>query len=188
MEIFVFCLMFIIFSIGGGILYLIYLPFKIYLTRKQKLSRELSRKINIAYVLTILFTIIYITYDSLYPSESFYEEEFKTVTLREIPESAEFIEKSASYPDFKGEYCSSSQIKLSKSDYDKLLKELNDDKKITEEKEIVFFSEFKNTLKEKEETKIIKKFTRKIEGEEDHYLNIFFYNDEQTIFVNICVT
>lgn len=184
MEIFVFCLMFIIFSIAGGILYLIYLPLKVYLKRKQKLSHELSRKINITYVLTILITIIYITYDSLYPSESFYEEEFKTVTLREIPESAEFIEKSASYPDFHGDYCSSSQIKLSKSDYEKLLKGLDNDRRITEE-EIISSSESKNTLNE---SKIIKQFKRKIEGEEDHSLNIFFCNDKQTIIVNVCVT
>ena len=188
MGIYVFILAFFILSIGGGILYLIYLPFKIYLKKKQKLSRELSRKINIIYILTIAVAIIYFTYDSLFPSESLYKQEYKSVTLREIPESAVFIEKSASYPDFHGEYCSSSQIKLSKSDYTKILKDLSHDKRITEEKEITYFSEFSNTLKDKKESNIIRKFTRKIEGEEDHYLTILFYNDSQTIFVNICVT
>jgi len=188
MEIFVFGLMFIIFTIGGGILYLIYLPFKIYFIRTQKLSPVLSRKINIVYVLTILLAIAYFTYDSLFPSESFYEEEFKTVTLREIPESGEFIEKSASYPDFHGNYCSSSQIKLSNSDYKKLLEGLSNDKRIAEEKEITYFAEFSNTLKGKKTNSITRKFTRKIEGKENYHLTILFYNDNQTVFVNICVT
>jgi len=178
----------VIFAIGGGIIYLLYLPLKNYLLKKGKLTPIRSRQINITYVLLLFLLALYSTYDAFFPSESFYIDEYKKVTLRDIPASAKFISTHSSYPDFHGDYCSSSQIKLSEKDYAELLNGLNNDTRIGEDMQIKGFVEFNETLQEKNEDKIIKSFVREIPGEEDHYLYIGFYNDNQTIFVNICVT
>lgn len=178
---FIICL--IIFSVLGAIVYLIYLPLKIYLKENGKLTILTSKKVNIAYIFIILLAAIFYTYDGACPRESFYEEEFKYVTLRKIPESAEFISKEASYPDFHGDYCSSALVQFSEKDYQKLLNELNNDPALTPSKE-----DFGN-FEEKQESPghVVKSFDRKIKGEEDEFLNIQFY-DNNTVMINVCIT
>jgi hypothetical protein len=152
------------------------------------LTPRKSKQINLIYIFLLFLFTAYQTYDAFFPSESFYEDEFETVTLREIPKSAEFISKKSSYPDFHGDYCSSSQIKLSKEDYQKLLTELESDNQFTANGQNIGFEEFFYTLGNKTEKKFTTSFIRQIEGEEDHYLYIAFYDDKQTIFVNVCLT
>lgn len=178
----------IVVGICGGVLYLVYLPIRNRLLRENKLTFKTSKLINRIYVLILFLFSAYQTFDAFFPSEGFYKDEFKTVTLREIPESATFIAKSASYPDFHGDYCSSSQIKLSKEEYQKLLRELKSDLRMKYKEELVGSEEFDDVLRAKTEDKIVASFTRPVKGEEDRYYYISFYDDQQTIFVNICVT
>jgi hypothetical protein len=175
-------------GICGGIIYLIYLPIKRKLLKSGKLTPAKSKRINIIYIFLLFLFSAYQTFDAFFPSESFYEEEFKTVTLREIPKSAKFVSKKSSYPDFQGDYCSSSQIKLSKEDYQKLLTQLKSDNQFTENGQNIGFEEFFYTLGNKTEKKFTASFIRQIKGEEDHYLNIAFYDDNQTIFINVYVS
>jgi hypothetical protein len=152
------------------------------------LKRKGYKKLGISILCVIILSLSYMFYTALYPTDDFYFEEFKQVTLREIPNSAEIMEKSCSYPDFHGDYCSSSQVKLSKEDYLKLLREMENDNRLTKTTQMNGFQEFSNTIGGKKESNIIKGFTRVIVGEEDQYLYIGFYNDNETIFVNVCVT
>ena len=175
-------------GIAGGIIYLIYLPIKNQLIKKSKLTIVRSKQINRIYILSLLVFSIYQTYDAFFPSESFYKDEFENVTLREIPKSAQIIFKKSSYPDFHGDYASSSQIKLSKEDYNKLLKELNSDNQFSKDGQIIGFEEFDYTLNNKDQNNISVSFTRPIKDKEDCYLFIGFYNDNQTIFVNKSIT
>ena len=66
--------------------------------------------------------------------------------------------------------------------------ELKSDKQFTENGQSIGSEEFIYTLENKSENKILNSFTRQIENEEDHYLYIAFYDDKETVFVNICVT
>ena len=134
MEIFgliMFFVILIVVGFVGGLLYLLYLPIKKSLIKNGKLKGYRSSQINIAYVSFLVLLSVYLTFDAFFPSQEFYKQEFKTVTLREIPKSAEFVKMTSSYPDLQGEYCSSSQIKLSKKDYQQLLSELSSDSTIT---------------------------------------------------------
>jgi hypothetical protein len=171
---FVFLIFLLLAIITGGIVYLLYLPIKLWLIRTGKLSKKLSRKVNLVYVGLLFVTVIAITYTALFPGEEFYAEEFKTVTLRELPDSAEFISKQADYPDFHGDYCSHSIIKLTKTDYNKLLSEIKKDSRLIRE--------------DSNEKKILCHFIRQLPDKQDHYLDISFDNDGQTIYINICVT
>jgi hypothetical protein len=178
----------VVVGLCGGILYLIYLPIRNRLIRKNKLTSETSKLINRIYILILFLFSAHTTFDAFFPSEGFYEGEFKTVTLRDLPKSATFVAKSASYPYVQGEYCSSSQIKLSKEEYQKLLKELQSDGRMKYKRELVGSQEFNDVLRNKTYDKITVSFTRPVKGEEDRCYSISFYDDQQTIFVNICVT
>lgn len=191
MEVFaklIFLAVLLIVGIGGRIIYLLYTPFKIKFLRSGKLTKYWSRKFNITYVCILVMIPAYLTFDAFFPSKSFYEGEFKTVTFRDIPRPAEFIEKTCSYPDFHGEYCSSSQIKLSKADYEKLFSELILDKRFIKSGQTIGSAEFDKSLGNKNSKRITFNFIRPIEGEEDHHLFIGFYDDNETVFVSICVT
>ena len=129
-------------------------------------------------------------YTAIYPLDNFYLSEFKEVTLREAPKSATVINKDASYPDFHGDYCSASLIKVSKDDYSSLLNELNNDKRITKNKpgEIIGSNELDKVMGSLKKEQIIYSFTRIIAGQEDHYLYIGFLDDKQTIVVSVWAT
>lgn len=129
-----FMFVFVAIAVVGGFLYLLYLPVKIWMLKTGRLNRPTSRLVNKVYMALLCLTIIGITYTGVFPDESFYADEFKDVTLRELPESADFVSKWSTYPDFHGEYASQSEIALSKSDFAKLLKELNNDKRMTKAK------------------------------------------------------
>ena len=184
----IFFIVLIVVGIAGVLLYLLYLPIKKRLIKNEKLTKHRSRQINIAYIFVLVLFSAYHAFNAFFPGKGFYEQEFKTVTLREIPKSAEFMEKTSSYPDFHGDYCSSSQIKLSKADYEKLLSELSLDKRLTKNGQVTSSVEFEKSLGDKNPKEIVHNFVRHIDGQEDHYLFIGFYDDNETIFVNICVT
>ena len=126
-------------------------------------------------------------YIAIFPTDEFYYNEFNTVTLRPIPKSAVIIKKSASYPDFHGDYCSVSLIKLSKQDYNKLLNEIKADKRL-HKGDIIGSSELDEVAGKSLDSRVIGVFNRNIPNEEDHYLTIAFLKDKQSIIVNVCVT
>ncbi|MBE7177323.1 MAG: hypothetical protein INR69_13010 [Mucilaginibacter polytrichastri] len=154
------------------------------------LTKKGYKKVGLS--LIIAFTVYsgYSTYTAIYPTDSFYFSEFKKVTLREAPKSATVINKQASYPDFHGDYCSASLITMSNNDYSTLLKELNNDKRITKNKsgEITGSSELYKVMGDLKTKQIIHSFKRSVAGHEDHYLYIGFLVDKRTIVLSVCVT
>ena len=158
------------------------------------INRWLTKK-GIKYVGLFLLIIApiwtaYEVYTAIYPTDSFYFSEFKEVTLREIPKSATVKNKDASYPDFHGDYCSASLITVSKDDYLSLLNELTNDRRITRNDagEFTGSDELEKVMGSFKREQIIHSFTRRIAGQEDHYLYIGFLDDKETIIVSVCVT
>lgn len=166
-------------SVIGAILYLIYLPFKINLKRKERLTRATSRKINIAFLAVIFITACSITYYAAYPPESFYKDEFKSVTGTQMPLSADFISKAASYPDQHGKYYSTALIKLSKSDFNKLFKDVSNNSEMDTDNLNAVLTEQLYP----EHFKLLQSFNRKTTPEDERERNIRFYDDRQTISI-----
>ncbi|MHC1704986.1 MAG: hypothetical protein AB9846_13840 [Tenuifilaceae bacterium] len=179
--------LFIIFA-GIMALSLISLPTIIAYFLNRWLKKKGYKYIGLTLLVIAPLWTIYEVYTSIYPRDSFYLAEFKEVTLRKAPKTAEVIRKSASYPDFHGDYCSTSLIKLSKQDYMDLLKELSEDKRLIKNGELIGSLEFDEVMKNKKTEQIKFSFTRQIVGEEDHYLYIGFLDDQQTIVVYVSVT
>ena len=165
----------VIISLPTVIAYLIYRWF----SKKMKNLKV----IGIALLIIAPIWTIYEIYTAIYPTDSFYFDEFKDITLREIPSSAKIIRKTASYPDFHGDYASVSLIKLSPTDYNSLLIELNNDKRIIKNGELIGSRELDEVIGKLKPDSIVYSFTRKIPNEEDHYLYIGFFNDKSMIIV-----
>jgi hypothetical protein len=151
------------------------------------LSRRGYRKIAIIVLLAFYSFIAYNIYTAIFPTDDFYYDEFRTVTLKPIPKSAVIVKKTASYPDFHGDYTSVSLIKLSKQDYRKLLSEIRADKRL-HKGEIIGSSELDETMGKQFEGRVTAVFNRTIPNESDHYLTIMFLNDAQSIVVYVSVT
>ncbi len=160
--------------------------YKLLTKRGYKLNGYILICINLMLALYLFLTSE--IYEGFYPTNSFYFDEFTEVTLRKPPKSAQIINKFASYPDFHGDYCSASLIKLSKEDYNLLLNELTNDNRIIKGVKLIGSNELDNVIGNYKEENIIHSFTRHIPNEEDHYLYIGFLDDKQTIIVTICVT
>lgn len=186
MELFTFIFCSLIIAFIGFLLYLLYLPLKIWLLKSGRLSREKSKKINIIwFIIIVLFSNIF-TYIAFYPDEEFYAEEYETITLNKLPKSAEFIKKSVSYPDLHGDYCSAALIKISPSDYNKLLKELQKNRSFLKENKIIYNSELNKVLSRKSEYKLRHKFSKSPDSLQNKLLFIGFYNDNKTIIISHC--
>jgi hypothetical protein len=134
-------------------------------------------------ILSLVAIFFYNIYIAVYPADSFYFDDFKTVTSREIPKSAFVIDKSASYPDFHGHYISCSLIRLSKQDYINLLNELKNDKSMYKNAEITYSDEFNEVMQNKNAKNIKSVFARSNDGKPDDCSYIGFFDDEKTIVV-----
>jgi hypothetical protein len=86
-----------------------------------------------AFIVTgvLLACVIYCVYFGVYPDDSFYFEDFKKITLSDVPSSAKIIAKDASYPDQHGDYISVALIRLSRRDYNILLTKITHDKRFS---------------------------------------------------------
>ncbi len=75
-------------------------------------------------VCTLLVGVIYSIYTAIYPTESFYREEFVRIAGIPLPDSATFLHKEASYPDFHGDYSSCALVKLPPNEFNRLMAQL----------------------------------------------------------------
>lgn len=180
-------LMIVIF-IGMGILFLILIPFRLLYLFHKWLSKKGFKKIGIFLMCCYPLFVTYNIYTAIYPTDSFYYNDFEKVTSTEIPESSEIIRKDASYPTLTGDYCSASLIELSSSDYLKLLKDLQNDEKMEKIDDIIGSEQFDFVLGNLNESQIIYKFTRKIDDYPDHFYYIYFLDDKKSIIVHVFVT
>lgn len=143
------------------------------------LNRKFPEKPYRYLALTPTIFILYCIWIALYPSESFYREDYKEVTKMQCPKDAEFIYKTATYPIAFGDYTSISLIKLTPQEYEKLETQL---KKIGFQVGNNDFgsSETKNAL-EKTKSKILSEYFIDVDGYKHFY--VAFCNDKKTVLI-----
>ena len=79
---------------------------------------------------TLIFVVVgYFVYDAIYPGDQFYKKEFKDITKTDFPESGKIILKKSDYPDIHGDYAACAVAIVSQTDYEKLLKHIERNKK-----------------------------------------------------------
>ena len=87
-----------------------------------------------------------------------------------------------------GDYCSASLMEVSTHDYFKLLKELENDKRIDSLGQIIGSEQLNIVMGNIKRSQIIYKFTRNVEGQPDHHYYIYFLEDNRTIIISLCIT
>ncbi|OYU85592.1 MAG: hypothetical protein CFE24_01435 [Flavobacterium sp. BFFFF2] len=140
-------------------------------------------------IFSLAIFLAYSVYTAVYPSDGFYLAEFKDITLREAPKSAVVISKDASYPFFHGEYSSASLIMLSNEDYNFLLDELSNDKRIRVNIPTDFFviNELEKVMGSFKKEQIIYCFSRSTENRNNEFLYIGFLDDKKSIIISKCL-
>jgi len=127
-----------------------------------------------------VFIVGYLIFENFYPSESFYENDFKEVTGIELPKNAEFEYKTASFPDHFGDYTSVSLIKVENKFYTELPKKLLK-KGLSENFEKIVSSEM-DKVKSKLNGRIIEKEYALEEGGGIYYY-VGFLSDKETLII-----
>jgi len=146
------------------------------------LAKKGYRWIGLLIIAISISTLAYGMYTAVYPTDSFYFEDFKKVTSLDIPKSAVIVNKTASYPDFHGDYISCSIMKLSKGDYQSLLNTLSKDKTILKNPEISGSDQLDEIIKTRNISDIKKSFSREI-PDKDYFTYIGFFKDNESILV-----
>lgn len=144
------------------------------------------RSRRLTYVAVSVF-LAYSAYDAVYPSDDFFLGEYAEVTLRQAPDTARVIAKSASYPDLHGDYCSFSRIALGARDYDELLRQLSEDSRLSPG-EGLGSQEEQAVQRQVPRIGVRTSFTRSVAGESDRFLAIRFLNDGAHVEVSVCIT
>ncbi|WP_148639139.1 hypothetical protein [Aquimarina longa] len=114
------------------------------------------------------------------PNEDFYKEEFYEVTGFNIPNSTYFNYKEATLPNLYGEYISAAAITLSKNDFNTLLKEIRESKKLTDQSDLESNTYRKIKIKTGNQ-KYIYYASSKIKN---NYYFIGFCTDQKTVIIH----
>jgi uncharacterized protein with PQ loop repeat len=158
------------------------LPLVLIVFINQKKSNRRLKRILISSLSLLQLWIFYSIYIALYPNESFYFEEYKSVVGKPVPKSAEIVDKSASYPDFQGSYNSVSLISLSKTDYHNLYHEIDQNKDF-EHAELIHTETLNKILDSNKNIKEVTWRARKNQGEGWQHHFIGFLNNKKEIII-----
>lgn len=148
------------------------------------IRRKWRNKLKYAFIIPlsiIQLSIFYAVFTALYPTDSFYMEKYKTAIGSPAPPSANVVKKSASYPDFHGDYYALFMMELSASDYKKLYKKIIQNKSFNDA-DLINSTEVDNFLNKEQRKKIITTKQRYI-NKEDEDCYIAFFNDRQSILI-----
>ena len=91
--------------------------------------------------------IVYNIYTAIYPTDSFYKDEFEDCFKTKFPKSGTIIAKDATYPSIHGEYNASFIAKLNAKDYHKLLALFQKDTLNKPTSDIAFSTDSYNNIK-----------------------------------------
>ena len=105
----------------GFPLFVIIYPYK-------KLRKTRFKKYAFVVPSLIIVFFIYEIYGAIYPDDSFYEDDFTSITNLAFPRSGIILSKDADYPDPHGHYTSVAVVSLSSKDYQALISKVTNDK------------------------------------------------------------
>ena len=152
-------------------------------------ERKQAKRVRTAQVIATVLLVALIgwnIYTGINPDDSFYLTEFQTVTTRQAPSNAEVVAKHATYPDFHGDYCSFSRIRLPRESYARLQNELSRDQRFELNSRDFVSAGF---LPEKPlpSIRVVSTYTRKGLRSDKHY-SIQFLSEDNLVEVHLCDT
>jgi len=160
----IFALIFLIIIIPVGLTYLVY----------RWLTKKGYKIIGLTILATISIWSIYSFYTAFYPTDSFYEDEFKNNTGLDFPKSGDFLTKDASYPDIHGDYSATALFRTNKNEFNLILNSIQMDAKFQLDT-IQFKFNSANFDKTIKETNFTKRFT--LNSEDRDLIFTISFND-----------
>jgi hypothetical protein len=158
------------------------LPVALTIYGYKKLRKTKFKKYAFLIPTVIIGLLVYEIYVAIYPLDSFYKDDFKTITGVDLDKSAIIKRKNASYPDVHGSYCSCALIKLDKQAYTSLLDKVKSDTSFNGTDEISS-EEYEYVTEHKD----IDYLYKAIELDSDNeYKFIGFLKDGRTIIIHLC--
>ncbi len=154
---------------------ILYLIIKCILYFKRRGNTKNAYLVAAIFISIIVF-IVYIIYDSIYPSVDFYKDEFTQDLHIDFPKDGKVLYKDSSFPDHHGHYISACSLQFTSNSYNELKNYFDSNfayKNITCKSD-----ELCNILSHFNEKQIIQSH-KKIEG--SHTIYMFFLNDNKTI-------
>ena len=158
------------------------IPIAIFFILYRWINKIGYKRTGLLIVIVLILLTAYEAYTAIYPTDDFYFDEFKKITFLEIPASAKVIEKTASYPDFHGDYVSCALIKLSSQDFKELLNTLRKDKNMIKNFETIDSEELRKIIETNKVNDIKESFSRNFPNK-DYYSQLSFFNDNERILV-----
>ncbi len=86
----------------------------------KSLYKKGFKKSANAIIISLLLVMLYGIYTAIYPSDSFYKEDFETDLGRPFPNHASILRKDATYPDIHGHYLACCAIEVEQKDFSDL--------------------------------------------------------------------
>ncbi|MEN0052934.1 MAG: hypothetical protein AAGC65_04660 [Mucilaginibacter sp.] len=142
------------------------------------------KKTGIFIIAAIITALFYEVYVAIFPTDSFYYDEYKSVVLKDPPPSTRVIKKQASYPDFHGKYISVALIKLSADDYQMLLSDVKKDPYL-KPGNLIGSEELTDVAGDLKQTDIKLYLTREQKPNDRRNLSIGFLNDERSVIIYV---
>lgn len=132
----------------------------------------------LAFIPTLL--LVYSVWTSLFPTEEFYEADYKEVMKLDIPSDARIIDKTATFPDNFGDYTSVFVIEMNANEFQKIETQLLNLKFSEMQKDNHYSPETSQTLARVKHN-ISKHYNYTAQSGKDYYVALF--DDGKTILV-----
>jgi uncharacterized membrane protein (DUF485 family) len=147
--------------------------------RKWLLKKGFRKTANMLLLGVILVTIQQV-YSAIYPTDSFYKDEFENNSKLTLPQSSKIVAKNASYPGIHGGYTSVAILELSSQDFQLLKSNFESSKRFeidTTWQNIGSSSEYAELTSDIEESSIEIVYSKL----RQNYFKVAFLNDNKTI-------
>jgi hypothetical protein len=145
------------------------------------LARKRLKLLAISIITIVFAFLIYNIYFAIYPREEFYAMEFKKATLKDLPETAHFLKKEASYPDTHGKYNAAFLIEVEQRDFNLLNAELSRDKRF--KRGAIYWSEEVSNVTDGYKQNEIDSGLVSTDTEGRDYYYLKFLQDRKTVLV-----
>lgn len=137
------------------------------------LSKKGYSKASLIVLFFVVSFLAYNIYVAIYP------EEFKNGAFHDLPRTAHFLDKKASYPDFHGSYGTSFLIEVSKKDFNDLEDQLLHDNRF-KKAPLKRSVEVNDVMRYYDENNIV----TGLASDGEHYCFVGFFKNRKTLIVH----
>jgi len=154
-------------------------------TRVQN-AASIAKRVKILMIVGVVSFLAYGIYFAIFPDDDFFLAEAAHATKHSPPEDAVVIAKHATYPDFHGDYCSFSRLRMSQASFETYLAKLSNEASLTYTPSTQTSTGSPSGLDLP--PMVAMSHFRRNDVKSDHHYSVLFMADRTHVEVQICVT